>query len=406
MSKKLRLFANISYFAVILVFVGVRICSSLGVFSFMGKYADTIMGFVTQVGIILLLPLFMFKLLSKKTVKQTFDFCGYKKTSWKVLVGAVLLGVVVFFLNFYVSNFFQFIIQGLGYKPATGGGESLPATWWALLLDIFTTAVLAGVCEETLHRGLLLKGNSSIGINRAILLSGLLFGLLHMNIMQFFYATLIGIFLGYLCVMCNSIFPCMIVHFMNNALSVFFSFAARKGWAIGGIFDAISNFIGQNIVLGGFFFILLLALFVFIGFEITKYMAKESFRYSFSKRQKQLANLAIRDSYFKQIEDIKNGGEQPEPLFKTENKTIYLDFKQFVNYVGKNVSSAVLDEDSSNDESQKNVQESQKKSDGQKKKFSEKILANIDLKNKILIYGCIALGVIVTFMTYLWGVLR
>lgn len=391
MTKKISFFTNLAYFVVMLVFVGVRICSAFGLFSFMGIYADTIMGFVTQIGIILLLPLLIFKICSKKSFKETFAFCTYKKTSWKVLVAAVLLGVLVFFLNFYVSSFFQSIIMGLGYKPASNLGEGLPNTWWALLLDLFTTAILAGVCEETLHRGLLLHGNANLGITKSIILSGVLFGLLHLNIMQFFYATLIGIFLGYLCVLCNSIFPCMIVHFMNNALSVIISFGSQNGWRFGQIFTILSEFLTKNLLWGGIFFVLLLGLLVILAWEMTKYMAKESFKYSFSKRQNQLAKMAIHDNFFKQIEEIKSGEKASSPLFHTEEKVIFLDLKQFVNFVGESI------EKNKNAEKEELLNEEKK---------CKKEIKNIEIKTKVLIFGSLMLGAVVTFMTFIWGVLR
>ena len=394
-TKKISFFANLSYFLVLLVFVGVRICSGFGLFSFLGDYADSIMGFVTQVGIILLLPLLVFKCLSKKSFKETFSFCTYKKTSWKVLASAVVLGVIVFFLNFYVSSFFQNIITGLGYKPVSNAGGGLPNTWWVLLLDLFTTAVLAGVCEETLHRGLLLHGNSNLGITKSIILSGVLFGLLHLNIMQFFYATLIGIFLGYLCVLCNSIFPCMIVHFMNNALCVIVSFGSQNGWGIGKIFTLLADFLTKNLVLGGIFFVLLLGLLVILAWELTKYMAKESFKYSFGKRQKELANLAIRDSFFKQIDDIRNGEKEGNSIFRTSEKTIFLDFKQFVNFVGESIEK---NKNASNSNANFVLDESNSSKQIFKTKFGEKLenkeIKNLELKTKILIYGSFALGTI------------
>ena len=181
----------------------------------------------------------------------------------------------------------------------------------------------------------------------------------------------------------------MIVHFMNNGVSVFLSFAAKKGWAIGNIFGWISNFSSKNVVLGGIFFVLLLALFVVIGMELTKFIIKESFKYSFEKRQKQLANMAIRESYFKQIENIKNGQTEISPMFKAERQVVYLDLSQFVNFVSKNfeknTQNIVCDETN---------------------ECSEKSLKQLELKTKILLWGSIVLGAIVTFMTFIWGIMR
>ena len=194
MLKKIQFNTHLIYFVVICLFVLLRIASSLGAFNFLGVWASTVMSFVTQIGIIFLLPVLLFKTLNKTSFKNTFNFFTFKKTSWKVIAVSFALGFVVFFLNVYVSSFFNSIIRFLGFKPNSASGADLPVTWWAFVLDLITTAVLPGICEETLHRGMLLKGNSNLGIKKSILISSVLFGLLHLNIEQFFYATIIGAF--------------------------------------------------------------------------------------------------------------------------------------------------------------------------------------------------------------------
>ena len=388
-AKKINLKTNLIYFITLCLFVVIRICSNYGVFDFMGDYAGFIMGIVTQIGIIFLLSLVMFKCLNKFSFKNTFDFFKFKKISFKTIVLSVILGLLVFCINIFVASFFSGVIQFFGYHPASHTPSDLPVTWWMLLLDLFVTAVLPAICEETLHRGMLLNGCSQMGIKKAILFSGLLFGLLHLNIEQFFYASLIGIFLGYLCMGCNSIYPCMIVHFMNNGISVFLSFASKKGWAIGSVFNNIFKSLLSNPVLGFVFLMLFLILLVVLAYELTVVMFKESFKYSFSKEQKHLANMAVRENYFKQIDDIKNN-TVAHPSFSTDKNVLYIDFKEFVEFISKN------------------IEEKKKQEFGQDQteKAEEKVDKNLDLKIKILLYGSIALSGIITFMTFIWGLFR
>ncbi len=383
MSKKISLSANLIYFIVLVVFIVVRICSSFGVFSFMGDYASYIMSFITQVIIIFLLPFVLFKTMNKMTVKDTFKFFSFKKVSWRTLVVAVALGVVVFCLNIYVSNFFNSLIQLFGYTPSSSSG-GLPATWWVLMLNLLSTAVLPAICEETLHRGMLLKGNSQMGIKKSIIISGFLFGLLHLNIEQFFYASIIGLFLGYLCWCCDSIYPCIIIHFMNNALSVVLSFASAKGWAIGSVFSWISNFLSSNYLLGFVIIILFLCLLLMVAGEFTRFLIKDSFNYNFGKRQKQLASMAVRENYFKQIENIKSANQQNNAIYSAQKNFVYIDFKEFMEFVSKN------------------MEEVKKESD----KSEQTKVKNVDLKIKILLVGCFVLSAIVTFMTFVWGLFR
>ena len=383
MSKKVTFNSNLIYFIVVALFVVVRICSNYGLFDFLGGYGRIILGILTQVGLIFLLPLVLFKKLNKSSVKETASFFSFRKVSTKTVFVSIALGVVVFLINIYVSNFFNGAIQLFGYKPVERAG-SVSTEWWGLLLNLFVTALLPAVCEESLHRGMLLKGNSSFGMKKSILISGLLFGLLHLNIEQFFYASIIGFFLGYLCWVCNSIVPCMIIHFVNNAISVFLSFASAKGWTIGNIFNEISKYLVSSQFLGLVMFILILCLLVMLAIEMTKFLMKDSFNYNFDKRQKELANLALRESYFKQIDDIKNDTETTDFVVGQNQFSFTIDLNQFLRYVNEKL----------------------EKKDSCKPEKQEVKIKNVDLKIKILLWGSFALSAIITFLTFIWGLFR
>ena len=53
-----------------------------------------------------------------------------------------------------------------------------------------------------------------------ILISAIFFSILHMNPAQMLVAFIIGVFLGWLYVITRSVWPCIIVHVANNAVSV------------------------------------------------------------------------------------------------------------------------------------------------------------------------------------------
>ena len=54
----------------------------------------------------------------------------------------------------------------------------------------------------------------------AIVASGLIFGVIHVNPVQVVYASLAGILLGWLYWRTRSLVPCMVVHVLNNCFSV------------------------------------------------------------------------------------------------------------------------------------------------------------------------------------------
>ncbi len=85
--------------------------------------------------------------------------------------------------------------------------------------------IIGPIVEELVFRGALLSGLRTTGrILTAIILSGFLFGMIHMNLNQFSYAVCMGIFWGLLVEATGSIISSMICHVATNSLSVFMSF--------------------------------------------------------------------------------------------------------------------------------------------------------------------------------------
>ena len=89
------------------------------------------------------------------------------------------------------------------------------------LLNLVTVALIPGFCEEFLLRGNAANAYSRTGrVRAAVLLSSLLFGLIHQNATQFFYAFAMGVVLALLFLASDSIWPGVLVHFLNNGASV------------------------------------------------------------------------------------------------------------------------------------------------------------------------------------------
>jgi uncharacterized protein len=110
------------------------------------------------------------------------------------------------------------------------------ATAIADILLFFCLALLVGFTEEVLIRGLMLRSLASLGVWRAVIITSLIFGLLHsLNIvagndpqavlMQMAYATAIGFTFAALQVRTGIIWPLILVHFLTD----FSAFLALNG---------------------------------------------------------------------------------------------------------------------------------------------------------------------------------
>ena len=89
-------------------------------------------------------------------------------------------------------------------------------------LGIFAAVIMAPVMEELLFRGAIEGHLLRIWKNPvwAILLSSVLFGLVHCNPVQIPFAIVIGLALGWIYYMTESLFLCMFMHFINNGSAV------------------------------------------------------------------------------------------------------------------------------------------------------------------------------------------
>ncbi len=99
-----------------------------------------------------------------------------------------------------------------------GADTSLEPYQW--VLQCIVIGLVPGFCEEFLFRGAIQSNCRPFGRTVAILVSSLLFSLMHQNIGQSIYTFVAGLFLGLVYEMTGSIWPGVILHASNNITSV------------------------------------------------------------------------------------------------------------------------------------------------------------------------------------------
>ena len=296
----------ICYTTIVILFVVIRMLSQFGVLDFLGTIGTYLVNAFIQIGMLFGLSIFMFKGVQKAKVKDVFKYYGYKKISWKAVLYSFLIGIFVYILNVFVATFFNAILSALGYTFTTSsGGGSYP--FWLFLVNLVVTAILPGICEETAHRGMLLKGLSNLGSKKAIIISSLLFGLMHMNIEQFFYATCIGLYLGYLTTLCDTIYPAMIIHFTNNALSLFMGFSNANGLGFGNMFTWLQYNFQNNFIVALLFVIILVILLVMALKALSKALYKETALKRMHNLQEALFTEMMRTAFQSEVKELAEG---------------------------------------------------------------------------------------------------
>ena len=89
--------------------------------------------------------------------------------------------------------------------------------------------IFGPIMEEAIFRGMVLQSLRPWGNGLAIVVTSVLFGLTHMNLGQGIAATLMGLVLGYTAVKFESVIPGLLLHILNNCISMAFSVTGIMG---------------------------------------------------------------------------------------------------------------------------------------------------------------------------------
>lgn len=171
------------------------------------------------------LPAVLFLVATKTRVTT---FCRLKRvhisTALMTVLYTMLLEPLVIVVNAFSMLFTDNAVAGLGE-------QIVAAPFWVMLLGI---AVYGPFSEELAFRGVLHQSYRQQGNSwKAMLLSSLLFGLMHMNLNQACYAFVMGVALALLVEATDSMIPAFIAHFSVNGLSTVMMFAMDKMSASG-----------------------------------------------------------------------------------------------------------------------------------------------------------------------------
>ena len=202
----------------VLVYLGMQILAALLVTPFALLYAHLEYGDVNRASAVSLVPtmlggfLFMGLYLWKK---------GYLKNDGRIYavhsVPFLLYGLIAGLSGIFIMDF---IMSHLSFLPdwMKDTFNVMQSGW----VGILCVAVLGPVLEELLFRGSITKVLlQRYSPGKAIMFSGLIFGIVHLNPVQVVGGVLIGFLLAWVYYKSGSLIPGILIHVMNNSLSVY-----------------------------------------------------------------------------------------------------------------------------------------------------------------------------------------
>ncbi len=185
------------------------------------KYLNFLLPQIAYLGAIMLFA-FVFK-------EKPVSF-GYRKAKPIYFILALPLAFGLLFSLNWVNGKFIELLSLMGYTDPSVSDPNLTSREYALLYQIpslagggiigatLVIAVMPAFMEETVFRGIMLEGIKDIGTVAACLSGGLLFSLFHQNPAQTIYQFICGAVFTLMAIRSGSIFPSVLMHFINNAV--------------------------------------------------------------------------------------------------------------------------------------------------------------------------------------------
>lgn len=163
----------------------------------------------------------LFALYIKTDLRKLFSL---KLPKISGVIGGFVLWLGAFIGIHIISQFLLYIFpQNMAVLEALSEQMFSETSFFVNLLVI---AVLPALCEEMLFRGFIFNGLRFNGNDRkntyksAIILSGIMFGMMHLYFIKIIPTAILGIIFAYTVYKTGSIFVAMLLHFINNGIAV------------------------------------------------------------------------------------------------------------------------------------------------------------------------------------------
>ena len=155
-------------------------------------------------------------LLHKTPLEEVFPL---KRPTLRELGGVLLLNLSGLMLSIFATHISLILLPQS--MPEIKELHDFLYTGQSLPVMVLVVAIMPAICEETLQRGAILSHLRSLKKEwLIILIMGILFGLFHLSALRFLSTAILGALLSYLMIKKNNLVLPMLMHLVNNLVSV------------------------------------------------------------------------------------------------------------------------------------------------------------------------------------------
>lgn len=164
-----------------------------------------------------------------KRISPSTEILPFKKPSSKKLFFlAVAMGGLALMVSNYITSAFVYFMEGIGVIFTSPEMEGFTGGTSLFLMYIIRGAMVPALVEEFALRGVVMQPLRKYGDRFAILISSLLFAVMHGNMIQAPFAFILGCAMGYLVIITDTLWTGVAIHFFNNSFSIIMSTIASK----------------------------------------------------------------------------------------------------------------------------------------------------------------------------------
>ncbi|HEY8347192.1 MAG TPA: type II CAAX endopeptidase family protein [Symbiobacteriaceae bacterium] len=173
---------------------------------------------LVQVGLFLGLSAVFGLLLDQRPAREVFRL---RRLTAQGLLKSVLLGVLAWALAQVLGLLMLALLDMLGGRMPPQYQELLEAPYPLALL---AGALVPAICEEAAFRGYIQTSLRPLGPTGAVVLTGLLFGMMHLSLIRLLPLTVLGLLFAAAAERSGSLLPSMCMHFVNNGIALTLAF--------------------------------------------------------------------------------------------------------------------------------------------------------------------------------------
>ncbi|MBQ0110955.1 MAG: CPBP family intramembrane metalloprotease [Oscillospiraceae bacterium] len=164
-------------------------------------------------------------LIIKSEHRKIGDVISYEPPQSGDAYTLIIIGVGACLAASYVVGIFASVCENFGFEPKQPDAGT-PDGVFGFIAYLLMVSVIPAICEEFIFHGAIMQSLRKFGDMTALVVSTILFALMHANLIQIPFALVAGFVMGYAALKTDSLIVPMLIHFCNNFIATMFNYVA------------------------------------------------------------------------------------------------------------------------------------------------------------------------------------